>query len=92
MKILVSSTTTSRPPLITLDTLAVIASLLLNASSSLLLPLSATSFLYVRRTCPSPSLSLSTFAFISSPTETTVVKSIPGVDEYSLLVIIPSCL
>ena len=49
MKILVSSTTTSRPPLITLDTLAVIASLLLNASSSLLLPLSATSFLYVRR-------------------------------------------
>ena len=89
---LASSITTLKPPGIALSTLAVITSLLLYASSSFLLPSSATSLLYVRRTCPSPSLTLRTLAFIVSPSDTTVLRSTLGLLVYSLRVIIPSAL
>ena len=89
---LASSMTTPRPPFITWLTVAVNTVWFSKASSSFLLPLSATSLLYVNNTWPSPSFTLRTLACIVSPTDTTVVKSMPGVDEYSLRVIIPSAL
>ena len=55
------------------------------------MPFSAARRLYVRSTCPSPSLSLSTLTSILSPTLATVVRSV-GVLEYSLFVRIPSAL
>ena len=92
MNTLVSSTTTLKPPSRTLATGAFNTSWLLNASSNLLLPFSALSLLYVKRTCPSPSFTLRTLASISSPTLATVVKSKFWSLEYSFLEMIPSAL
>ena len=90
MKILISSTITLRPPSSTCATFAVSTSLLLNASSILLLPRSAASLLQVKITCPSPSFTLRTFTSIVSPGFATVVKSTLGSLVYSFLVKIPS--
>ena len=89
MNTLVSSTTTLKPPPNTCATLAVNTVWFSNASSNFLFPFSAARRLYERRTCPSPSFTLITFASMVSPADTTVVKSTFGSFVYSLRVIIP---
>ena len=90
MNTLVSSIITPRPPFMICVTLAVSTVWFSNASSSFLLPASAIIFLYERTTCPSPSLILITFVFISSPILATVLRSRLLSDEYSFLVTMPS--